>query len=154
MKNFKRLIAVATIVGSLGVVGVASASYATGATTPAGIVSALTGKSVEAVTAERAAGKTFGTIAQDAGMLEEFKTEILEQKKAMLDQRVTDGNITQEQADTMVKSMETNQATCDATGSAKIGQKSGMGFRQGGVQHSGGGMGMGRGMNTGNSSTQ
>ena len=150
MKNFKKLIAVATIVGSLGVVGVAGA--ATGATTPAGIVSALTGKSVEAVTAERAAGTTFGTIAQDAGKLEEFKTEILGQKKTMLEQRVTDGNITQEQADTMVKSMETNQATCDAIGSAKIGQKSGMGFRQGGGQHSGGGMG--RGMNTGNSSTQ
>ena len=152
MKNFKKLIAVATIVGSLGVVGVAGASYATGATTPAGIVSALTGKSVEAVTAERAAGTTYGTIAKDAGKLEEFKTETLVQKKAMLEQRVTDGTITQEQADTMVKSMETNQATCDATGSAKIGQKSGMGFGQGGGQHSGGGMG--RGMNTRYSSTQ
>lgn len=150
MRNFKKLIAVATIVGSLGVVGIAGA--ATGATTPAGIVSALTGKSVEAVTAERAAGTTFGAIAQDAGKLEEFKTEILVQKKAMLEQRVKDGTITQEQADTMVKSLETNQATCDATGSAKLGQKSGMGFGQGGGQHSGGGMGMGRGMNT--SSTQ
>ena len=152
MKNFKKLIAVATIVGSLGVVGVAGASYATGATTPAGIVSALTGKSVEAVTSERATGTTYGTIAKDAGKLEEFKTETLVQKKAMLEQRVTDGTITQEQAETMVKSMETNQATCDATGSAKIGQKSGMGFGQGGGQHSGGGMG--RGMNTRNSSTQ
>ena len=154
MKYFKKLIAVATIIGSLSVVGVAGAAYATGATTPAGIVSALTGKSVETVTAERAAGATYGTIAQEAGKLEEFKTEILVQKRAMLEQRVTDGNITQEQADTMVKSLETNQATCDGTGNAKIGQKNGMGFGQGGGQHSGGGMGMGRGMNTGNRSTQ
>lgn len=72
MKNFKKLIAVATIIGSLGVAGAA-----TGATTPAGIVSALTGKSVEAVTAERATGSTYGTIAQEAGKLEEFKTETL-----------------------------------------------------------------------------
>lgn len=150
MKNFKKLIVVATIIGSLGVVGVAGA--ATGATTPAGIVSALTGKSVEAITAERATGSTYGTIAQEAGKLEEFKTETLVLKKAMLDQRVKDGNMTQEQADAMYKSMETNQATCDGTGSAKLGQKSGMGFGQGAGRHSGGGMGMGRRMNT--SSTQ
>lgn len=150
MKNFKKLIVVATIIGSLGVVGVAGA--ATGATTPAGIVSVLTGKSVEAVTAERTAGTTYGAIAQEAGKLEEFKTETLLLKKAMLDQRVKDGNMTQEQADAMYKSMETNQATCDGTGSAKMGQKSGMGFGQGAGRHSGGGMG--RGMNTGSSTVQ
>lgn len=145
MKNFKKLIAVATIVGSLGIVGVAGA--ATGATTPAGIVSALTGKSVEAVTAERAAGTTFGTIAQDAGKLEEFKTEILAQKKAMLEQRVTDGNMTQAQADAIYKSIEANQATCDANGSARIGKRNGvgvgqgMGMGKGAGQHNGGGFG-------------
>jgi len=53
------------------------------------------------------------------------------QKKAILDQRVKDGNITQEQADTVLKLMETNQATRDGTGGAKIFQKSGMGFGQG-----------------------
>ena len=76
------------------------------------------------------------------------------QKKAMLDQRVKDGNMTQAQADEMYKSIEANQATCDGTSSAKMGQKNGMGFGQGmgAGQHRGGGMG--RGMNTGNSSTQ
>lgn len=140
MKNFKKLVAAATIVGILGVVGVAGASYATGATTPAGIVSALTGKSVEQVTAERAAGKTYGTIAKDAGKLDEFKTENLEQRKAVLNQRVKDGNLTQEQADAAYNSMKANQATCDGTGSARMGQRNGAG--------------RGRGMNTGNSSTQ
>ena len=136
MKNFKKLIVVATIIGSLGIVGIAGA--ATGATTPAGIVSALTGKTVEAVTAERTAGTTYGTIAQEAGKLEEFKTETLVLKKSMLDQRVKDGNMTQEQADAMYESMKTNQATCDGTGSAGMGQKNGMG----------------RGMNTGSSTVQ
>ena len=154
MKNFKKLIVAATIVGMLGVVGVAgAASIATGATTPAEILSALTGKSVEAVTAERAEGTTYGTIAQEAGKLDEFKAENLVQKKALLDQRVKDGNLTQAEADTFYKSIETNQATCDGTSSARMGQKNGTGFRQGmgrGTgQHSGGGFGGGIGSGSG-----
>ena len=159
MKNFKKLVAAATIVGILGVVGVAGASYATGTTTPAGI-SALTGKSLEQVTTERAAGKTYGTIANDAGKLEEFKTQTLEQKKAILDQRVAAGNMTQAQADTIYNSIKANQATCDGTGSTGLGQRSGAGFGQGqgtgmgagaGQRHGGG---IGRGMNARNSSAQ
>ena len=162
MKNFKKLVVAATIVGMLGVVGVAGASYTTGETTPAGIVSALTGKSLDQVTAERVAGKTYGSIANDAGKLVEFKAENLVQRKAVLDQRVKDGNLTQVQADVIYSTMEANQATCDGTGSAKIGQKNGAGFgqgmgmgqgnRDGSGQRNGGGRG--RGMNTGNSSLQ
>ena len=155
MRNFKKLIVAATIVGMLGVVGVAGAAVATGATTPAGIVAGLTGKSVEDVTEKRAAGTTYGAIAQEAGKLDEFKTENLAQKKVLLAQRVTEGTLTQAQADETYNAIEANQATCDETGSAKIGQKSGAGFGQGmggAGQHNGGGMG--RGMNTGNSSTQ
>lgn len=154
MRNFKKLIVAATIVGMLGVVGVAGAAVATGATTPAGIVAGLTGKSVEAVTAERAAGITYGAIAQEAGMLDEFKAENLEQKKVILDQRVAEGNLTQAQADETYKAIAANQATCDGNGSAKIGRKNGAGFGQGmgAGQHNGGGMG--RGMNTGNTLTQ
>lgn len=162
MKNFKKLVVAATIVGMLGVVGVAGASYTTGETTHAGIVSALTGKSLDQVTAERVAGKTYGTIANDAGKLVEFKAENLVQRKAVLDQRVKDGNLTQVQADAIYSSMEAYQATCDGTGGAKIGQKNGAGFgqgmgmgqgnRDGSGQRNGGGRG--RGMNIGNSSLQ
>ena len=141
MKNFKKLVAAATIVGVLGVAGIAGASYATSSTSQAGIVAELTGQSVEQVTAERAAGNTYGTIAQEAGKLDEFKAANLEQKKAVLDQRVKDGYLAQEQADTIYKSIEANQATCDGTGSARIGQKSGTGFGQG--------MGMGSGQRNG-----
>ncbi|HEY8909400.1 MAG TPA: hypothetical protein VIM51_03840 [Desulfosporosinus sp.] len=160
MKNFKKLIAVATIIGSLGVVGVAGASYATGSTTPAGIVAGLTGKSVEDVTAQRATtGKTYGTIAQEAGKLDEFKSQTLEQKKLVLDQRVKDGNLTQAQADQIFDSIKSNQATCDGTGNAALGNTNGVGFGQGqglgmgdgrgSVQHNGGrmGRGMGNGLN-------
>ena len=157
MRNFKKLIAVATIIGSLGVVGVAGASYATGTTTQAGLVSGLTGQSLEDVTTQRASGKTYGTIAQEAGKLDEFQAQSLEQKKLVLDQRVKDGTLTQAQADAIYNSIKTNQATCDGTGSAGIGKSNGIGFGQGmgmgmgrgSGQRSGGGMGrgMGNGMN-------
>lgn len=164
MKNFKKLIAATTIVGILGVVGVAGASYATGSTSPAGIVAGLTGQSLEEVTAERAAGKTYGTIANEAGKLEEFKTENLEKRKAVLDQRVKVGNLTQAQADVIYNSIKTNQATCDGDGSARMSQRTGAGFGQGQGMGMGMGLrmgtgqrnggGMGRGMNTGNSSAR
>jgi len=146
MKNFKKLIAAATMVGVLGVTGTA---YAVGAITPAGIAADLTGKSIEEVTALRAAGTTYGAIADEAGKLEEFKVQILEQKKSILDQRVKDGNLTQAQADQIYASIKTNQVNCDATGSTGIGNRNGVGFGQGmgmgmgkGVgQHNGGGFG-------------
>lgn len=127
MKNFKKFIAAATIVGVLGVTG---AAYAVGATTPAGIAAGLTGKSVEEITTLRAAGATYGTIANQAGKLDEFKDQTLEQKKIILDQRVKDGNLTQAQADQIYASIKTNQVNCDATGSAGIGKRNGVGFGQ------------------------
>lgn len=151
MKNFKKLVAAATIIGIIGVAGIAGASYATGSTTPAGILSTLTGKSLEQVTAERAAGKTYGTIASEAGKLDEFKAENLEQRKVILDQRVKDGYLTQAQADAAYDTMKANQATCDGTGSARMGQingsgsGSGQGMGMGAGQRNGGGRGMNAG---------
>ena len=151
MKNFKSYIAAATIVGLLGVTGTAFAAV-TGQT-PAEIASRLTGKTVEQVTTERATGKTYGTIANEAGKLDEFKTETLEQKKLILEQRVADGNLTKEQVDAIYNRLKTNQAACDGTGSAAIGKSMGGGFGQGqgmgqgAGQRNGGGTrgGMGRG---------
>ena len=145
MKNFKKLIASATIVGILGVVGVAGASYTTGTTSPASIVAGLTGQSLEQVIAERASGKTFGTIANEAGKLVEFQAENLEQRKAVLDQRVKDGYLTQAQADANYTFMKANQANCNGTGSIRMGQRSSGGFGLGT------GMGVGMGMGQRNS---
>lgn len=151
MKGFKKLVAAAVIAGTLGVAGAAGTSYAAGATTPAGIVSALTGKSLEQVTSERAAGKTYGTIAGDAGKLAEFQAQMLEQKKELLKQRVAEGKLTQGQADTIYSTIQANQAVCDGTGSAGIGQGNGSGFGQGMGSGSGArqgkGGGRGRGVN-------
>lgn len=145
MKNMKKLIAV---VAAVGILGIAGAAYAAAVKTPAEVAAALAGKTVEAVKEERAAGKTYGAIAGDAGKLNEFKAQMLEQKKAILDQKVKDGVLTQEQADEIYNQMKSMQATCDGTGNARIGKKSGAGMGKGlgRGQGQGLGKGLGRGM--------
>lgn len=128
MKNIKK------VVLSIAIVSVLSTSVVFGVVatkTPADVTAGLTGKTVEEVAKERTSGKTYGTIASEAGKLDEFKTETLQQKKVVLDQRVKDGNLTQAQADEIYNSIKTNQVTCDGTGSAGIGKMSGAGFGQG-----------------------
>ncbi len=66
---------------------------------------------------------------------------MLEQKKVLLDERVKDGTLTQQQADEIYNRMKNNQANCDGTGNARIGKNSGAGFGQG--------KGMGRGFGCG-----
>lgn len=96
MKNLKKI-----IVTGLLALSVATTAFATSAyNNPAEIVAGLTGRSVESVIDERHdTGKSFGTIAKEAGRLDEFKAEILELRKDQLAARVADGRLTQEQAD-------------------------------------------------------
>lgn len=69
--------------------------------------------------------------------IEEFKTAMLENKIAILNERVAAGTMTQEEADEIIKALEENQLTCDGTGEARIGQSYGAAF--------GGMMGRGQG---------
>ena len=142
MKGFKKLVMVFTVIA---VLGAASAAYAATTRTPAEIAAGLTGKSVAVLNQERAAGKTYGAIANEAGRLEEFKAQMLEQKKAILDQRVADGKLTQEQADSIYNSIQNNQANCDGNGNAKMGRNAGLGLGNG----QGNGMGNGQGLRGG-----
>lgn len=146
MKNFKKYL---TVLAAIAILGATTTAFALDIKTPADIVSGLTGKTVAAVSEERAAGKTYGTIAKDAGKLDEFKAQNLEQKKALLDQRVKDGVLTQKQADDAYNAIKTNQATCDGTGKAAIGKKLGSGFGQGKGMGIGKGQSAGRGMGNG-----
>lgn len=143
MKGLKKWAAALTVVAVLGAGG---AAYAATAMTPAEIAANLTGKSVAELQQQRQAGQTYGAIANEAGKLDEFKTQMLEQKKAILDERVAEGKLTQEQADTIYKNIQENQANCDGTGNgARMGQKMGAGFGQG----QGNGMRMGNGAGNG-----
>lgn len=145
MKNMKKFVSVLAAVGVLGSAGVVLAATAS---TPAEIAAELTGKQVEELYTERAAGKTYGTIAKDAGKLEEFKQKNLEQKKAILDQRVKDGKLTQEKADEIYNAIKNSQANCDGSSDA-IGKEFGAGFGQGSGMRNGQGAGQGVGKGAG-----
>ncbi len=144
--NFKKIFIAAVVVGMLGAAG---AAYAATVKTPAEITAELTGKTVEEVYSERSTGKTCGTIANEAGKLDEFKTQMLEQKKIILDQRVAEGRLTQEQADNIYNTMQSHQAICDGTGNAGIGKSYGAGFGQGNGNGICDGTGMGNGAGSG-----
>lgn len=138
MKNLKRLIVVIT---TLGVLGTAGTVYAATFQTPAEITAKVTGQTVEAVTEQRATtGKTYGTIAEEAGKLDEYQAQLLEQRKAVLDEQVAAKEITKEQADAIYKNIETNQATCYGQGTGGRGYGMGGGY---------GGMGRGAGCGAG-----
>lgn len=140
MTNFKKTLAVGTMVFAIGATSTtafAAANYKTPAETVAGI----TGRSVQSVITERSeTGKTYGTIAAEAGKLDDYKEESLEMKKNNLNAQVAAGTITKEKADTIIKAIEENQVVCDGAGVAKIGQNLGARFNAKGK-------GQGRGCN-------
>lgn len=144
MTKLKKVLAIGTMVLTVSATSL-TAFAASKYNTPAEAVAGLTGKTVESVIAERSeTGKTYGTIANEAGKLIEFKAEILEIKKDALAEKVAAGTMTQEKADEIIAALEENQINCDGTGAAKIGQKLGVGF--GGMNGQGKGQsGMGRG---------
>lgn len=112
----KRFMKITVVIAGILVLGSAGTAFAASSKTPVNIVSELTGKTTDQVDSERASGKTYGAIANDAGKLEEFQTQILEQKKSYLDQRVKDGTLSQERADAIYDEIVEAQSSCDGTG--------------------------------------
>jgi len=127
MKSVKRTLMIGAVVAMFGALTV-NAYAAASNSTPAELAASLTGRTVEAVTAERyETGKTYGTIANEAGKLEEFQSEMIQVKKAVLEEKVADGIMTQERADSILNAIEENQAACDGTGNL-TGNRMGAGF--------------------------
>lgn len=154
MRNIKKvtiLAAAILVLGATTATGFAASIYQS----PADAVAGITGQTVESVTAERQeTDKTYGKIAADAGKLDEFKVEMMEMKKNKVNTQVAEGNMTQEKADTIIKTIEERQANCDGTPSDRIGQKEGARFGSDGQgQGLGGtdkGQGNGQGQKLGN----
>ena len=118
-KNIITITAASLIVLATSVTAFATTAY----TTPADVLAEITGSTVESVIAQKAeTGKTYGSIATEAGKLDEFKIASLEAKKERLYAQVADGTITQEKADEIIKAIEENQANCDGTQSQAIGK--------------------------------
>lgn len=142
MNITKKILTVCVTVAAIAATSV-TAFAASAYSTPADAVAGITGRTEESIISEKQeSGKTYGTIAAEAGKLEEFQAEMLELRKENLAAQVTAGTMTQERADEILKTIEENQATCDGTGTARIGQGTGARFGS-----SGAGQGLGRGSN-------
>lgn len=131
----KALIAVITAcLLLLGATGVLAATFKS----PAEIYAEVKGVPVEEAYAERVAGTSFGQLAEEAGVLEEFQADMLANRKALIQERVAKGQLTQEQAEFMIENMENRQALCAG---------SGMYGRQAGSLGQGADVGQGQGLN-------
>ncbi|MDI6692542.1 MAG: hypothetical protein QMD76_04440 [Anaerosomatales bacterium] len=169
MKHSKSLALIAAglvagiVLGSVGLAAAAPASTTTPAPQTTGVLSAcigmgqavrgagarlidvladLTGLSTTDIQAKRAAGESIADIAKSEGVdPDDVVAKALEARKALLDQKVADGTITQEQADAAYAQMQerlTERVTTTATGRPSwAGQGQGLG----------GGRGAGRGGN-------
>ena len=116
MTKFKKILALTAMVltisaGSLSVY--AASTYQT----PAEAVSGLTGRTLESITAEKfETGSSYGSIASEAGLLTEFKTELFAIKQDQLAAQVAAGKMTQSEADTILAAWQQNEANCTGTG--------------------------------------
>ncbi|MFA9422183.1 MAG: hypothetical protein ACERLG_01305, partial [Sedimentibacter sp.] len=152
MTNLKKLAVLGAVVLAVGATSV-TAFAASNFRTPAEVASGVTGRTVGDVTAEKfEKGISYGTIAKNSEKLNEFKSEINENKIAVLNERVAEGSMTQEEADKIMLALEENQAVCDGTGTARTGQQFGASF--GGMMGNGSGNGQGQGQGQGQENGQ
>lgn len=112
MKKFNKILIAGLVL--LVIFATSITAFAFTGRIPVEIVSGLTGKTAEEVAEIKSTGKTYGQIAYDAGedVWEEFRNEMLENKKAILKERVDDGTLTQEEADQFLANIEEMQDYC------------------------------------------
>ncbi len=152
MTKMKKLLIVGAVV--LTVAATAVTSFAASEyNNPAEALAALTGKTEEQLIQEKQeSGTTFGAVAEENGVLDAFKAEVLQIRKDRIEAKVADGTLTREKADEMIKAIEDRMANCDGTGSsgkcgnfgARSGNGNGNGMRNG--EGRGNRQGMGKGI--------
>lgn len=147
MKKSVVMLAVAVVM--LGTMGVAFADASWG---PAAIYADLTQITEEEAYALKVEkDMTFGELAQEEGVYDEFKAAALAGKEEMLDQLVKDGKITQEKAHEVLAAME----ACDGDsqgllkGTGLFGQRNGNDRGAGNGQGNGARVGNGEGFGGG-----
>ncbi|MCT4545316.1 MAG: hypothetical protein N4A63_17420 [Vallitalea sp.] len=115
------------------------------AASPAQVYSELTGKTEEQAYELRQEGKTYGQLATEEGVYEDFVAKMLEEKIKVIEEKVKDGQLTREEADEFIAKLKDNVGNCDPSNPQRLGQK--MGIRLGMGQ--GQGMGCGKGIGNG-----
>jgi hypothetical protein len=152
MKQSKKIFTLAVVVLALVAMSITAFAVTTNQT-PAELLAELTGRTVDSLRAEKIeSGITYGGVANQAGVLEQFRNRMLELKKNQIEERVAEGTMTQEQATAILEEMEEHQLTCDGTGIGEgTGRELNLGFGGffGNRDGSGAGKGMGQGMNNG-----
>lgn len=141
MRKIITLSLVMVLVGTVGAVALAD-----GFKTPSEIFADLKGITVEEAYELRGNEKTFGALAKEEGVLDEFIEANVESKKNIIDERVKEGQLTKEEANELIKALE----DCDGSGERMLGQKYGIGFGNGNGSGQGKGKGNGRGYRQGN----
>lgn len=144
MKKGKKIFvsAAALALSVSALTAVAAAAY----TTPAEALADLTSRTVESVIDEHVnEDKTYGEIANEAGVLEAFREANQEIRITRIEDRVADGTLDRERADTIIERIKENTANCDGTGTAQQnrvggGKGTGSGTMQRGAGMGGGGL--------------
>ncbi|HHX61668.1 MAG TPA: DUF2680 domain-containing protein [Epulopiscium sp.] len=112
MKNFKKMNVLGGIILAIGATSVTAfgaSVYRMPAETMAGFTATI---EENFVVETQDLNETYGTIADQAGMLDKLGKERIELKKDDLNEQVAVGTITKEQADAIIKAIEANQANC------------------------------------------
>ena len=144
---------VMVLVLAVMILGATGFAFADGPFGPASIYGEVSGKTeAEAYAEKTEAGATFGELAKEKGLYDEFKAKALEAKKEKIEELVAAGKLTREDADTILENLE----NCDGVPSGvmknglglgqKAGNGQGNGLRDGsGQQGNGQGAGQGQG---------
>ncbi|MHB1151893.1 MAG: DUF2680 domain-containing protein [Eubacteriales bacterium] len=149
MTKMKKLLIVGAVVLTVAVTAITSFA-ASEYNSPAEALAALTSKTEEQLIQEKQeSGTTFGAIAEENGVLDAFKAEVLQIRKDRIEAKVADGTLTREKADEIIKAIEDRIANCDGTGSSgnfglRSGNGAGSGMRNG--EGRGNRQGMGKGI--------
>ena len=98
MNKLKRF---ATVTVAAVILTTAGAAFASEFKRPVEIVSELTDQTIESLRNRRLQGDVYGDIAEEYGKRAEFSDQMLEQKKAILDKKVANGVLSQEEADSI-----------------------------------------------------
>lgn len=148
----KRTKIITTTLLTLSIFGFSTPIFASNQyTLKAQTLSQLTNKSIETISdIKNKLDMTFGEIAKENGVLDQFKKVNLEQKEEILNEKVNQGIITKEEAENILNQIRENQENCDGSGSNSQNLGLGLGLGNGNGSGNGSGRGNGSGNGAGN----
>jgi len=77
------------------------------------ILSKLTGEKIEKIAELKKEYKTYGDIASEYGKRDEFRKENLELKKEIIEEKVKGGDLSREEANSIITKIESRMKNCD-----------------------------------------